>query len=334
MSEASDSFRGGVIRVYDRFNETVQGDTASFHFGGAFATEALSEKLSGLQVGESCHVIDLCCGWGGASQYIAERFGCRVTGIDINARSVARARALAQGAPAERLVSFLRADALDLPFGPAAVDVIWSQDGFCHIPSRSRLLHECCRVLRPAGHLVFTDFLEGEYLSSKELEVLSAAWFFPSLETDDSYRSLLEEAGFEVVSSENVGREYVVDGEVRGMKDGNPTFLQEIAQASYEARNQVELHGKEHYVASLELDTMALYMAQGKMRIGRFAVVHRRERHLQTGAQGEGGRFDRLSARAGGGAVGLGRGGVGAWGGAKRGKGGGHVPTLRTGGSD
>ena len=270
MSKASDSLLEGVIRVYDGFNEAVEGDSATFHFGGKFATEALSTKLSDLQVDRSYHVLDLCCGWGGSSQHIAERFGCRVSGIDINSRSVDRARVLARGTPAEGLLSFTQADACDLPIDCATVDLIWSQDAFCHIPNRSRLLDECYRVLRPGGHLVFTDLLEGEYLTSEELNTLSVVWFFPSLETDQTYRSLLGQAGFIVVNSDDVGRQYMIAGEERNIENDKPTFLQRTVQDSYDATNQVELYGKEHYAASMELAKMGLYIAQGKMRIGRF----------------------------------------------------------------
>jgi ubiquinone/menaquinone biosynthesis C-methylase UbiE len=276
MTEQRDSFLEGLKHVYDLYTDTAEGDQASFHFGGSFATEALADKLRALQVSQDCHVLDLCCGWGGASQYIAGRFGCRVTGVDINPRSVERARALAQDTPARTPPVFLQSDACAMPLDPESVNLIWSQDAFCHIPDRPRLLRECVRVLSPAGHLVFSDFLLGEYLSTKEFEALSEVWFFPGLETAESYGRLLEEAGFEVLSFEDVGREHVVWHEVQGMEQGDPTFLQGIAQASRNAAEQVRQLGKEHYLASLWLSQIMLYMAQGKLRIGRFVCAKRK----------------------------------------------------------
>ncbi len=280
MSTVSGSFREGLLRLYNGYTKAAEGDAegdgwVDFHFGKS-SNQALSDKLSGLQVDGNCHVLDLCCGWGGAAQHIAGRFGCRVTGVDINPRSVARARKLAKATPVRKLLTFAQADARDLPLDSETVDVVWSQVAFCHIPNRSRLLRECFRVLRPSGHLVFEDILKGEYLHPKELEALSDAWFYPGLETAESYRTLLKEAGFELLSYGDVGREYVVGDEIARIKNGDPAFLQDAARRSSEAETEGAPHGPVYYLADLGIQQMRLYLAQGKLRIGSFVCAKRK----------------------------------------------------------
>jgi sarcosine/dimethylglycine N-methyltransferase len=257
-------------------NDAVDGESADIHFGGVYATNALAEKVSELGISRNWEVLDLCCGWGGATQHLAQQFSCRVKGIDINSKSIERAQMLVRGKEIEELISFQQADALDIPIEEGEVDLIWSQDAFCHIADHTRLLSECARVLRPGGHLVFTDFLRGEYLSSKELEVMSDYWFLPSLETLDSYKILLKESGFIVADAEDVGQEYILSGEIASIENGNPTFIQREVQASQDARNKIESFGIEQYLAGLELGKMFFYIAQGKLKIGRFVCSKQR----------------------------------------------------------
>ena len=56
-----------------------------FHIGGRIATQTF---LAGLDIGAGDHVLDVGCGLGGASRFVAEQYGCRVTGIDLTAEYV------------------------------------------------------------------------------------------------------------------------------------------------------------------------------------------------------------------------------------------------------
>ena len=49
------------------------------------------------------HVLDIGCGWGGLSKYMAERHGCSVTAINISEEQLRYARKLCQGLPVEVL---------------------------------------------------------------------------------------------------------------------------------------------------------------------------------------------------------------------------------------
>ncbi len=51
-----------------------------FHIGGRVATDNLIDQLN---FSEKNHVLDVGCGLGGASRYVATKFKSRVTGIDL-----------------------------------------------------------------------------------------------------------------------------------------------------------------------------------------------------------------------------------------------------------
>jgi SAM-dependent methyltransferase len=56
-----------------------------FHTGGRGAT---GELVARLDLTPDPHVLDVGCGLGGTARFIADRFSCRVTGIDLTAESV------------------------------------------------------------------------------------------------------------------------------------------------------------------------------------------------------------------------------------------------------
>jgi ubiquinone/menaquinone biosynthesis C-methylase UbiE len=245
-----------------------------YHLGFQHATQSLADKLEGLGVDSSWRLLDVCCGWGVPTRYVAGRFGCRITGVDITQRSIDFARKVTQGTDVEPLLTFLQGSALALPVEAGEVDLVWSQDGFCHVPDRPRLLAECFRVLRPGGYLVFTDWLRGEFITPEELGAFCDAWSFPDVETLDSYPSLLTAAGFEIVSREEVGREYAVAGESEAIDQGLRSFIQRAGDGEADAAAKfVAAYGRNAYLKLLEREKMEIHFAQGKMALGRFVCV-------------------------------------------------------------
>ncbi len=265
-----------AAELYTHINEVLdaEGQYQAFihyHLGFSYATEQLANKLEGLGVDSSWHVLDLCCGWGVPTRYVAGRLGCRMTGVDITQRSVDFAKKVTVGTDVEPLVTYKQGSALDIPIEDGAVDLVWSQDGFCHIPNRPRVLAECFRVLRPGGHLVFTDWMRGEFITPEEFSAFCKAWSFPGVETAESYPKLLTAAGFEIVSEEKVGREYAVAGDTEAIQMGLTSLVQRAGNRDpAKIAQYIEAHGKDAHIAALERDKMDIHFAQGKMELGRF----------------------------------------------------------------
>jgi len=162
------------------------------HFGGLEANDALI-ALAG--IGSQHEVLDVCSGLGGPARHLADRVGCRVTGLDLNAGRVAAARRFAQRVGLADRVRFEQGDALAMPFAPESFDVVMGQEAWCHVPHKPRLIAECARVLRRGGVFAFTDILRRDGLSDGEMARLSAEMAFPDLESLAGYRRLLEANG-------------------------------------------------------------------------------------------------------------------------------------------
>jgi ubiquinone/menaquinone biosynthesis C-methylase UbiE len=113
--------------------------------------EALVERLA-LRPGET--VLDVACGTGVTTRLAHRQVAPegRVTGLDLNAAMLAKARELAAGQD----IAWLEADACDSGLGSATVDVVMSQHGYHYFPDKPGALREFRRVLVPGGRMALS----------------------------------------------------------------------------------------------------------------------------------------------------------------------------------
>ena len=112
-------------------------------------------KARGMQ-----HVLDLGCGIGGPSRYVAKTYGCRVTGLDLTPEFCEAATMLAARTGLADKVQYRQGDALAVPFAEGSFDIVWSQNVAMNIADRDRLYTEIRRVLKPAGRYGFSDVVD------------------------------------------------------------------------------------------------------------------------------------------------------------------------------
>jgi SAM-dependent methyltransferase len=129
-----------------------------FHGGQRPATVRLAE-LVGFSGNE--RVLDVGSGLGGPSRYIAWRYGCRVSGIDLTTEFCRVAEMLTRLTRLVGRVDYRQGNALDLPFDDQSFDVVWSQNAAMNIADRERLYGEMQRVLKPGGKLALQEVAAG-----------------------------------------------------------------------------------------------------------------------------------------------------------------------------
>jgi ubiquinone/menaquinone biosynthesis C-methylase UbiE len=107
--------------------------------------------MAGVQPGE--RVLDVACGTGVVARVAAARVarGGQVTGLDINGAMLAVARG--QPVPADVPVTWIEANAQDMPLPPESFDVVLCQHGLQQVPDRPGALREMRRVLASDGRL-------------------------------------------------------------------------------------------------------------------------------------------------------------------------------------
>ena len=129
-----------------------------FHGRGLEATEEIAGQLT---VSESDHLLDIGSGIGGPARYMANRFGCRVTGIDLTAEFCAVARHLTGLLGLEDSVSIHEGDALAMPFAGSMFDGAYSMNVSMNIADKDAFYREIHRVLKPGGWLVLSKIAQG-----------------------------------------------------------------------------------------------------------------------------------------------------------------------------
>jgi ubiquinone/menaquinone biosynthesis C-methylase UbiE len=107
--------------------------------------------------GPDATVLDLGCGLGGPGRFVADRFGCRIVGVDLVPRRVELAESLAEMTGMSDRTSYRVADATRLEVDASSFDQVWMLDVSMHIRDKAALFGEIARVLRPGGLLVMHE---------------------------------------------------------------------------------------------------------------------------------------------------------------------------------
>lgn len=126
----------------------------SFHPGGLRLTGELASLLS---LKPAATVLDVASGKGTSAFFLAERFGCRVIGIDLSEQNVLEANSLATARNLSGRVEFRLADAEALPFGDEVFEAVLCECAFCTFPDKQTAASEFARVLKPGGRAGISD---------------------------------------------------------------------------------------------------------------------------------------------------------------------------------
>ncbi|GKT65109.1 gamma-tocopherol methyltransferase [Colletotrichum tofieldiae] len=142
-------------------------------------------------VGENSKVLDVGCGIGGTSRYLASTLGCSVTGITISTKQVEIANRLTK---AEALkdsekpdveadgdgffhlgrgkVRFIELDAEKMGefFAPegGSFDAVWISEALSHFPNKSLFFENTFKVLKAGGKLALADWFKAEDISGTD----------------------------------------------------------------------------------------------------------------------------------------------------------------------
>jgi ubiquinone/menaquinone biosynthesis C-methylase UbiE len=148
-------------------------------------------------------VLDLGCGTGQLTRRLARRFpGADVIGVDASAGMLAEARAAGADGPA-----LVHADALRLPFDPAAFDVVTCTESFHWYPDQAQALTEIRRVLAPGGHLIVVSIATVTGLGDDLVRRLTRATGQPVRALPPRrLRALLGRSGFRVDAQHRLPR--------------------------------------------------------------------------------------------------------------------------------
>jgi sarcosine/dimethylglycine N-methyltransferase len=176
------------------------------HYGGLAAVEALARRAA---IGRRSQVLDVCAGLAGPARFLAHRFGCHVTALDLNHGRSAGAHRLTRLVGLSRLVVSVRGDAQTLPFRDAVFTAVVSQEGLLHVPDKAAVLRESHRVLMPGARIAFSDWTATPRLEDGERRRLARWMAAVDIQSPQGYRQHLARAGFTGIEAEDLSQEWV-----------------------------------------------------------------------------------------------------------------------------
>jgi SAM-dependent methyltransferase len=206
---ARDGQEAGTVTAADLYTRSLDCQ----NLGGFVLLErhaALAAEYSAL---EGQRVLDAGCGLGGPGRYLADRFGCAVTGIDM---LPARVQAAAS-----------------LPFAAHQFEQAWMLDVSIHIANKAVLFGELARVVHADGLLVLHDQL-GPLPPAMRSVTRRAPYIAPALPQLVRY---VEGAGFRVLTWRDTTA--TVFAYLQGRRE---SLLQEVEPGTRAAQHRRQRH--------------------------------------------------------------------------------------------
>ena len=177
-----------------------------FHARGFPATVELADRLP-IKAGQ--RILDIGCGLGGPARYIAKRFQCSVSGLDITEPFVVAANKLTALLGMQRSVSIEHGDGHRLPYPDSHFDGAYTQHVTMNVADRERFFAEAYRVLKPGAFFALTEHGLGAKRDPHYPVPWSADGTGAYLVTPKESRAVLEKTGFQDIVIEDTGAKYV-----------------------------------------------------------------------------------------------------------------------------
>ena len=169
-------------------------------------------------------ILDVGCGIGGTSIYLAQHYNSQVVGITISPVQVELAT---QNAIKEKIsdkVTFAVLDGERISFdnlkeafsktntpfavGDAPFDIVWISEALSHFVDKPAFFAGAFSVLKPGGKLVLADWFKAANLDSyhtkRYIIPIESGMLLPQLNTPNEYCQMMRGAGFSVVSNDDI----------------------------------------------------------------------------------------------------------------------------------
>ena len=161
-------------------------------------------QLANIKAG--LRVLDIGCGYGGSSVYLAKEYGVNATGITISPVQVRMAREAASKANVD--ARFLLMDAEEMEFAEP-FDLLWSVESISHYQDPREFFASAAKFLKPGGYFALTDWFQKENISAadrkKFIEPIEKGMMV-ELRGMNDYSEFLVASGLEVVHRQDLTR--------------------------------------------------------------------------------------------------------------------------------
>lgn len=165
------------------------------HIGSLAATEGL---VAGCHIDADSFVLDVGCGIGLTPCYLARTYHCRVVGVDITSKMIARAQVEGRQRGVSNLVTWAIADAQGLPFAAGSFDAVIVESVSVFLDDPELGFREYVRAARPGGYVGVTESTWLETPGDDVADFMGALG--AQAKTEDAWMALMKQSGLEDVT--------------------------------------------------------------------------------------------------------------------------------------
>lgn len=187
----------------------------SFHFAVRHRGESMKQSIAEhqrflaekLDLSRGKKAIDLGCGVGGPMRTVARLTGADVTGVNITAYQVERAKKYNQREGLGGQCTVIESDFLKVPLPDASFDAAYAFEATCHAPDKQSVFGEAARLLKPGGLFAVYEWCITpvyDHALSEHRRIrhgIEKGNALPSLATFDEVKKGLTDSGFEILDT-------------------------------------------------------------------------------------------------------------------------------------
>jgi sarcosine/dimethylglycine N-methyltransferase len=141
-------------------------------------------------------VLDVGAGYGGAARWLARKYGCHVTCLNLSETQNARNRTMNAEQGLTDRIEVIDGSFENIPAQDHHFSLVWSQDAILHSGRRDQVLKEVDRVLKPGGEFIFTDPMQADDCPAGVLQPVLDRIHLDSLGSFDFYRKQARHLGW------------------------------------------------------------------------------------------------------------------------------------------
>jgi tocopherol O-methyltransferase len=147
-------------------------------------------------------ILDIGCGFGASSLYLAKHYDATVTGITISSVQVEMATQAAAGKQIDAKFLLMDAEAMNFQ---KQFDVLWSVESISHYQNLDAFFASAAKLLKPGGSFAITDWFKKENLTRAEtrrfIDPIERGMFV-ELQTMDDYERFFISNGLQIMRRE------------------------------------------------------------------------------------------------------------------------------------
>ena len=155
-------------------------------------------------IDETSHILDLGSGYGGGARYLANKFGCHVSCLNLSETQNAINRKLTTNMGLSERVHVVHGDFENIPESSNKFDAVWSQDALLHSEDRCQVLEEVRRVLKKGGQFILTDPMQSDNCPDLVLQPILDRIQLSSLASFGFYHAELTSRSFKKAATEDL----------------------------------------------------------------------------------------------------------------------------------